>query len=185
MTYRTSRNPRERAWTRADLDRLPEDGNRYEVLDGALLVTPQAAFEHQRVATRLAVILSAYCDAEGIGVTVAPGTVLHGKCELQPDVQVIPGAPARGAMWDDLPRPILVVEVLSDSTARRDLGIKRDAYLRWQIAEYWAVDPRAATVHVFTTEAPEGREVRDELSWHPVGADAPLTVRVSEVVGAR
>ena len=146
MAQRAARSLRTRAWTRADLERLPDDGNRYEVLDGALLVTPQAAFSHQEIATRLAVALSAYCMAHGIGGVVAPGSVPHGKSELQPDVQVIPGRPPRGAKWTSLPRPFLVVEVLSDSTSRRDLGVKRDAYLRWGIPEYWAVDLDAKRV---------------------------------------
>ena len=179
MAPRATRSPRTRAWTRADLARLPDDGNRYEVLDGALLVTPQAAFGHQEIATRLVVALSAYCTAHGIGVVVAPGAVPHDQSELQPDVQVIPGRPPRGATWTSLPRPILVIEVLSDSTSRRDLGIKRDAYLRWGIPEYWAVDLEARRVHVFRPAGGEGEVVEHTLLWHPVPAHAPFELRLA------
>lgn len=181
MAQRATRSPRTRAWTRTDLARLPDDGNRYEVLDGALLVTPQAAFDHQAVATRLTVALSGYCTNYGVGVVVAPGAVPHGKSELQPDVQVIPGRPPRGAKWTSLPRPILVVEVLSDSTGRRDLGIKRDAYLRWGIPLYWVVDLDARRVHVFRPEDSDGEVVENTLLWHPVPALAPLELRVADL----
>jgi Uma2 family endonuclease len=179
---RTPQRARTRAWTRSDLQRLPDDGNRYEVLDGVLLVTPQAAFEHQRVATRLLLILGAYCDTHAVGVVVGPGAVPHGRSELQPDVQVIPGTPARRATWTSLPRPLLVVEVLSDSTSRRDLGIKRDAYLRWSIPEYWAVDIDERRVHVFRPELPEeGRVIDDVLTWKPVETAPALEVRLNDI----
>ncbi|MHB1097248.1 MAG: Uma2 family endonuclease [Gemmatimonadaceae bacterium] len=181
MAPRATRSPRTRAWTRADLARLPDDGNRYEVLDGALLVTPQAAFSHQEMATRLAVALSAYCMTHGIGVVVAPGAVPHGRSELQPDVQVIPGRPPRGATWTSLPHPILVVEVLSDSTSRRDLGIKRDAYLRWGIPLYWAADLVALRVHVFRLEGGEGEVFEDTLLWQPATAHPPLELRLADL----
>ncbi len=179
MAQRAARSLRTRAWTRSDLERLPDDGNRYEVLDGALLVTPQAAFDHQDIATRLTVALSAYCAAHGIGVVVSPGAVPHGKSELQPDVQVIPGRPPRGAKWASLPRAVLVVEVLSDSTSRRDLGIKRDAYLRWGIPQYWAVDFDAQRVTVFGLADGEGEIVEDVLRWQPDPAQAPLELRLA------
>ncbi len=176
-----TRAVRTRLWTRADLARLPDDGNRYEVLDGALLVTPQAAFEHQRVATRLAVALTRYCDAHGIGVVVAPGAVPRGRSELQPDVQVVPGTPPRRAKWTSLPRPLLVVEVLSDSTSRRDLGVKLDAYLRWGIAEYWVVDIDARCVHVFRPGGPEGRVIDAVLTWQPVAGVPALALQLNEL----
>ncbi|MFA6130508.1 MAG: Uma2 family endonuclease [Candidatus Omnitrophota bacterium] len=181
MAQRAARSLRTRAWTRADLARLPDDGNRYEVLDGALLVTPQAAFEHQAVAARLTVALASYCEALELGVVVAPGAIPHGKSELQPDVQVVPGRPPRSAKWTSLPRPILVVEVLSDSTSRRDLGIKRDAYLRWEIPEYWAVDLDARCVHVFRAGSAEGEVVEGTLVWRPAPPNAPLELRVADL----
>ena len=159
--------PRTRPWTRADLARLPDDGNRYEVLGGALLVTPQARFGHQEVAMRLLVALREYCERYGVGVVVGPGAVPHGKSELQPDIQVIPGPVRLRAKWTQLPRPILIVEVLSESTRARDLGIKREAYLKWGIAECWAVDLEACSVIVATPGQPDGIAVTDSLRWAP------------------
>ncbi len=120
-------------WSRDELERFPEDGNRYEVLDGELLVTPQPGFDHQFVAARLVHALYAYCAAHKIGVVVGPGAVIWGKNELQPDVEVIPvSPPPRKRTWATLPFPILAVEILSPSgvSRARDLGVKREAYLQ-------------------------------------------------------
>src|SRR5450755_3169587 len=131
-----------RRWTSADLVDLPDDGNRYEVLDGELFVTPQAAHDHQVVAFAFARKLADFCDAHGIAYIAAPGAVMWDDNELQPDIQVIPGkfVLRSGAKWKDLPLPLLVVEVLSPSTWQRDLKKKREAYLRIEIPTYWTVD---------------------------------------------
>jgi Uma2 family endonuclease len=161
------------------LARLPDDGNRYEVLDGALLVTPQARFGHQNIAFRLAAALHAYCASLHLGTVVAPGAVPHGKSELQPDVLVVLGPIAVDADWTDLPIPALVVEVLSESTRRRDLGIKRDAYLAWGIAEYWAVDTDARAVHVFTPAMSAGAVVTDTVRWAPQAGLPPFDLSLA------
>ncbi|MFI5311691.1 MAG: Uma2 family endonuclease [Gemmatimonadales bacterium] len=165
---------RTRRWTRADLARLPDDGNRYEVLDGELFVTPQAAFAHQSISTRLMFALHPYCARHGIGEVVGPGAVVWEKNEIQPDVQVIPGRhePRLGTKWEHLPHPLLVVEVLSDSTRRRDFGKKRDAYARLMIPTYWIVDPEKRLVVVWTAVSPEPSFVTDVLRWSP-RVDAP------------
>jgi len=172
MAQRAQRPTRTRPWTRSDLQRIPDDGNRYEVLDGQLLVTPQAAFSHQEIATRLLVALRGYCAGHGLGVVVGPGAVPHGKSELQPDVQVIPGSPRLSARWTQLPRPLLVVEVLSSSTRQRDLETKREAYLRWGIPEYWALDLEQRCAYVWRGEGSEPVRVSDALMWQP-RADLP------------
>ena len=161
-----------RPWTRSDLDRLPDDGNRYEVLDGALLVTPAPNERHQRLATELAAQLVWYCKAHSLGTVYAYGAIPRGRSELQPDVMVVPGGVSRrSAGWKGLPRPLLVVEILSDSTRQRDLLLKRDAYERWGIPEYWIVDADERCV----TVVHPGRDdltVADVLRWRP-SADVP------------
>jgi Uma2 family endonuclease len=171
-------------WHRSELAELPDDGNRYEVLDGELLVTPQAAHAHQLVAFELATALGAYVRAPGIGHLVAPGAVLFGGNELQPDIQVIPG-PGVGLTWETAPAPMLVVEVLSPSTQERDRGVKLAAYReRLGIPAVWLVDLDARAIHV--AEGPGGplRTVRDTLRWHPAGAVEPLTLNVQELFRA-
>ena len=172
---RSSAVPKPRPWTRADLARLPDDGNRYEVLDGCLLVTPQASYGHQSVATRLVVVLELYVAQNSVAHVVGPGAVPFGDHELQPDVQVIPG-PRQSGTWDSVPAPILVVEVLSTSTRRRDFGIKLDAYLgRARVPTVWVVDRWEREVHVCTHGA-EPRVERVLLEWHAPGAPEPLRI---------
>lgn len=173
-----------RPWTRAELARLPDDTNRYEVLDGELLVTPLYSPRHQFIARDLAVALQRYCDQHGIGTLVAPGTVVFGANELQPDVLLTPGPePALESRWEDLPLPLLVAEVESDVTVRRDRGIKADAYRRIGIPTYWAVDAVHRSVLVFTPESEEPATVTGVLSWRPRGDIPALEIPIATLLG--
>ena len=173
-----------RPWVRADLERLPDDGNRYEVLDGELFVTPQAAYDHQFIATQLVIALSGYCDRHGLGTVVGPGAVVFGKSELQPDVQVVPGPRhQRGTKWSDLPLPLLVAEVLSDSTGHRDIGKKREAYLRINIPTYWVIDADERRAFVWTPSSPEPVTVIDVLRWQPRADLPPLEIPLETLLG--
>ena len=170
-----------RPWTRADLARLPDDGNRYEVLNGELLVTPQANPVHQRIASELMLILEPYCQRHSLGVVVGPGAIPFGKNELQPDVQIIPCAIAdlkRG--WKRLPRPLLVIEILSEGSRHFDTGKKRDAYLDRGIADYWILDPdeRSATM---VRPALGDVTVEHLLTWRPAGVTEPLEIDLDVV----
>jgi Uma2 family endonuclease len=170
-----------RPWTRADLARLPDDGNRYEVLDGVLLVTPQAAVGHQRIATMLVVALEQYCARHSIGFVVGPGAVQFGENELQPDVQVVPGpAPAAKTTWAELPLPLLVVEILSDSTSRRDFGVKLEAYMRLGVPTYWVVDGEERRVTVWSGASSESLAVTDIVRWQPRDDVAPLAIPLEQ-----
>jgi Uma2 family endonuclease len=174
-------------WTSADLERLPDDGNRYEVLDGELFVTPQAEFRHQWIAQNLARQLSEYCERHSLADVVGPGAVKWAKNELQPDIEVIPGRydGTGRPQWQDLPRPILVVEILSDSTWQRDLWKKRDAYARRRIPTYWIVDPddRNVTVWTFPSTGKEPEVVTDVLRWQP-NTDLPaLEIALASIFG--
>jgi len=125
--------------TYADLEGMPDDGHRYELVDGVLVVTPAPGTAHQRCAYRLAALLlaAAGADLDVLGAPydylVAPSTL------LQPDVLV--------ARREDLGEarlerpPLLVVEVLSPSTGLTDLGTKRLAYEAAGVPAYWLVDP--------------------------------------------
>jgi Uma2 family endonuclease len=177
---RSPRTPRKIRWTRAHLASLPDDGNRYEVLDGQLLVTPQARFRHQRIALRLSTAVERYCEAHGVGVVVGPGAVVFDNNELQPDLQVIPG-PGPAALdpeWTDLPLPILVVEVLSSGSRRHDLVTKREAYLRIGIPEYWVVDVVKRHVLVCRPGSDASVVVTDTLRWKPVPHAPALAIDV-------
>jgi Uma2 family endonuclease len=174
-------------WSREELERFPEDGNRYEVLDGELFVTPQAGFDHQFVAARLVHALYAYCTAHKIGVVVGPGAVIWGRNELQPDIEVIPVSPPppRQRTWQTLPFPILAIEILSPSGASRarDLDVKRVAYLKRGIATYWVLDLEERCVHCWSSAVEEETVVSGVLRWHPRPAVAPFEITIDQLLG--
>ena len=106
-------------FTADDLDSMPDDGQRYELLDGEILVTPAPRVIHQSVVTELTVLLH-NAKTAGMRVLTAPTDVRFSlKRQLQPDVLVVVDGPL------DVPRieepPLLVVEVLSKTTRSRDL----------------------------------------------------------------
>jgi Uma2 family endonuclease len=122
-----------------DLDRMPDDGHRYELLDGALLVTPAPGWAHQAVQIALGSMLWNVCP-DGFVVLAAPFAVrLTLDTEVQPDVLV---ARREHMTPKNLPAPpVLAVEIRSPSTALIDLNLKRAVYERHGVQSYWLVDP--------------------------------------------
>lgn len=130
--------------TADDLDRLPSDGRRWELLGGTLHVTPAPSGPHQTIAFNLAVVLRA-ARPEGLAVMVAPFDLRpDGRTSLQPDVLVVTAEEAAKARTASV--PLLVVEVLSPGSRADDLGSKRIIYEALGIPSYWVVDPEGPTV---------------------------------------
>ncbi|MBB3040900.1 Uma2 family endonuclease [Nocardioides soli] len=136
--------PRGRQFTAADLAAMPDDGNRYELVDGALIVTPSPVTRHQIVVANLHWVLRVAGPSD-LRVLFAPYDVkLSDITVLQPDLLVAP----RTAFGEaNLPgAPLLAVEVLSPSTRHIDLGLKRSAYEAARCPAYWVVDPEDPSV---------------------------------------
>jgi len=130
-----------RPFTRADLEHTPNDGRRYEIIDGVLIVTAAPGRLHQRAVGRSYKLLDAAAPPE-FEVLLAPFAVaLAEDTEVQPDVVV----GWRKDFTDrDLPRPpVLAVEVLSPSTRMIDLHLKRARFERAGTPQFWIVDPVA------------------------------------------
>ncbi|MBA2551121.1 MAG: Uma2 family endonuclease [Nocardioidaceae bacterium] len=131
--------PRGRALTRHDLDAMPDDGYRYELIDGALIVTPAPSWRHQAVSAGLFLVLTRACPTD-LRVLYAPVDVaLADDTVMQPDLLV-----ARRTDFGerDLPTaPLLAAEVLSPSTRRIDLTLKRSRFEEAGCRSYWVVDP--------------------------------------------
>ena len=124
-----------------DLVHLPADGRRYELIDGALVVTPAPGIEHQLVVGGLYRLLWG-ARAAGTTVLMAPvGFVPRPETALQPDVVVVESDTATGPRLTHA--PLLVVEVVSPSTRSQDLGSKLHAYAQAGVRWYWVVDPVA------------------------------------------
>jgi Uma2 family endonuclease len=168
-------------WTLDELHRLPDDGNKYELVRGELFVTPPPSDDHETIIAKLARRLDPFVEAQQLGFVYRPRSVVRAEgSEVEPDLMVRAPKPPGGRDWDDAPIPILVVEVLSGSTRRRDLGAKRDFYRDIGVAEYWVIDPETKTVRVVRKAVPD--QLRsDELTWQPAGASDALTLRVPEL----
>ena len=175
--------PFARALTRADLASMPDDGHRYELLDGVLLVSPAPRWPHQDVLGNLHVLLKLACPP-GLAVGLAPFAVAFGDdTELQPDLFV---ARRSDITERDLPvPPLLCVEVLSPSTRRFDLLLKRDRYREAGVRSYWLVDPDEPTVTVL--ELQDGRYEQAAVvrpgEEHRVEHPFPVRLAPSELVG--
>jgi Uma2 family endonuclease len=146
-------------WTAEMVRALPDDGNRYEVVDGELLVTPAPNKLHQRAVGLLYSVLDPYARALGIGEAVmSPADIEldpHGM--VQPDVFVeglVGGRPTRA--WNVGAPLLLAVEVLSPSTARADRTVKRRRFQRAGVPEYWIL--------------------AETIEWHPAPCAAPLAI---------
>ncbi len=148
--------PQQGEWTREDWLRLPDDGYRYEVLDGELYMTPPPTIKHQRASFHLALKLGNFVLEHNLGeVLLAPCGVYLPKhpVPVQPDIlfvhtrqrEIIGEEYVEGA-------PDLVVEVLSPSNWLYDRREKFQAYQNAGVPEYWIVDYRACTIEVFFLE---------------------------------
>jgi Uma2 family endonuclease len=164
-------------WTREMVLALPDDGKRYELFDGELLVTPAPSWLHQRLVMAFYDRLKPYVLANGQGeVLLSPADVpLDGEQVAQPDLFVIPPSAARPpASWTELPNPILVLEVLSPSTARNDKVIKRRSFQRNRIPEYWIADPDARAVDRWRASDDRPEILDERLTWQPSPDHPPL-----------
>lgn len=161
----TSKPPR---WTAALVRAFPEDGNRYEVIGGELLVTPSPRREHQRAVLELAAELRSWLKGEDVGeVSVSPADLeLEPDDLLQPDVFVSPV----GKAWTDVRSLSLAVEVLSPSTRGQDRGRKRHFFSRVGVPEYWIVDCDQRCVERWRPGAAAPEILVESLEWLPAGA---------------
>ena len=166
-------------WTRETVLALPDDGNRYELFDGELLVTPAPSGLHQMALRIFYDAIAPYVTAQEIGAMFwSPADLALGGQELsQPDLFVVPSVPP-DRDWPAFPNPTLVIEVLSPSTARFDRFVKRRRFQKAGIPEYWVVDLDARAVDRWRP-ADERPETLDErLLWNPAGAMQPLELNL-------
>jgi len=162
------------------LEQFPADGKRYEILDGALIVTPAPNPPHQTLQAALGELLLPYIRTHSLGrLWFGPADVIFDEHTLfEPDLLVVVGEEARRLRsWKELPDPALAVEILSPSSARFDRGGKRERYLT-RVAEYWIVDPEARLIERWRQGDERPEIYRERLEWQPVPGVAPLRVDV-------
>ena len=170
-------------WTVDMLDALPDDGQRYEIIDGELFVTPSPGEGHQDVVGLLLARLLAYFTGSGLGkAVVSPSDVRRGdrtRNRLQPDVYVVRRVDGKRPPYPyDLADLLLAVEVLSPSTAHTDYQRKRTTYLTSGVGEYWVVNVEGRTVSRWRRAGAPGEVLSDRLEWHPAGMTKPFALEL-------
>jgi Uma2 family endonuclease len=170
-----------RAWTIEELQRLPDDGNKYELVEGELFVTPAPNETHETILARLHQLLVPYVAANDLGAVYRPRAVVRTRgSEVEPDLMVRAERMRPKTSWEKAPLPILVVEVASDSTRRRDYGPKRDWYMKIGVAEYWIVDGDACEITVVRQRA-KARVESETIEWRPRGAGRSLRISLADL----
>ncbi|MBI2401909.1 MAG: Uma2 family endonuclease [Gemmatimonadetes bacterium] len=166
-------------WTVARWRELEfREGERYEVIEGELVVTGIPALRHARAVAELARPVDDFVRAMGIGAVYqywAP-VFLNEYNVYLPDFIVSRSGATRAADWEELGMPMLVVEVLSPSSAKYDRGAKRQRYQGAGVDEYWIVDLDARLIERWRRGDARPEVLRDALTWQPVGVAEPLTL---------
>ena len=180
-----SQHPPRYTFDYSDYARFPDDGNRYEVIDGEVLVTPAPSPQHQHVLFTLAINLRQYVERWGLGVVLPDVDLLFVTGQfLRPDLLFVPES-ARGGITNRgiEEAPGLVVEVLSPTSRAIDRVKKPRRYGDFGIPEYWVVDPEERVVWVwrFATGVTTPERVTDRVEWRPEGAREPLVLELEEL----
>jgi len=172
-------------WTVEMLDALPDDGQRYEIIDGELYVTPAPSDLHQLVVGALYARLRAYMRPSTVGrAFTSPSDVRRGdrrRNRVQPDIFVVRLVDGSRPPYPfDLSDLLLAVEVESPSNPDYDYQTKRELYLGNGVPEYWIVSPVARTLARWRGAVDPGEILTAGLQWHPAGMPEPFGLELPE-----
>ncbi|HEX9221071.1 MAG TPA: Uma2 family endonuclease [Gemmatimonadaceae bacterium] len=158
-------------WTYEMLQTLPDDGSRYEIIDGELLVSPAPIWNHQGVLWKLVVLLDPYLARSRslFGVFAPADVAFDDKNVVQPDLFVLPLVDGKEPpTLEDAGSMMLVVEVVSPSTARADRVTKRLLYQRFNVPEYWIIDADARLVDRWRPGDARAEVLSEFIEWKPL-----------------
>jgi Uma2 family endonuclease len=172
-------------WTVDMLDALPEDGNRYEIIDGALFVTPAPSNWHQLVVGELYGRLQAYLRPFNVArAMLSPSDVWRSdrkRNRVQPDVYAVHLIDGEHPEYPyNIADLILSVEVESPSNSAYDYHTKRRLYFANGIPEFWIVSPEARTFSRWRGPSEDGELLTARLEWQPMGMPEPLIIDIPE-----
>ncbi|HEY3137994.1 MAG TPA: Uma2 family endonuclease [Blastocatellia bacterium] len=141
-----------------DLDALPEDGNRYELIEGELFVSRAPTLSHQAIVRKLLVAIQKYLEKHPIGeIWPGPGVIFSDLSGVIPDLVYISNERLDEIASGDrvVGAPDLIIEVLSPGVEneRRDRKAKRQLYQKYGVKEYWLIDPQVQTVEIYRTRS--------------------------------
>jgi Uma2 family endonuclease len=170
-------------WTREEVLALPDDGKRYELLDGELLVSPSPTGIHQRAVLKLYDRIQPYVRSHKLGaVALAPADLDFRSGQLlQPDLFVSAYWQGREPLhWAEFGIPFLIVEVLSPSTALNDRNRKRRRYQESGAGEYWIVDTDARLIERWKPEDVRPEILTERIEWQPEPSVSALAIDLTE-----
>ncbi|MGH7626690.1 MAG: Uma2 family endonuclease [Gemmatimonadaceae bacterium] len=174
-------------WTADMVRALPDDGKRYEVIDGELFVTPAPTWEHQAASRALFRLLDRYASEHALGaVFYAPADVeFSAERMVEPDLFVVPLIEGRSPRtWEEAGMLLLAVEILSPGTARADRLVKRRLYQRQEVPEYWIIDVAARLVERWRPEDERPEILTEYLEWQPAADQEALRIELEGYFGS-
>ncbi len=172
-------------WTVEMLDALPDDGQRYEIIDGELFVTPAPGESHQEVLGEVLYQLSRYLDDSNVGkVMLSPVDLWCGERDrnrVRPDVFVVRRIDGKRPEYPyHLNTLLLAVEVVSPGNALQDYHTKRELYQREGVCEYWVIDAEARIVSRWIGRDEPGETISQELRWKPDGMETEFVLNLPQ-----
>jgi|ADGO01.1.fsa_nt_gi Uncharacterized protein conserved in cyanobacteria len=173
------KGPPQGRWAVEHWERLPQDGNRYEIIDGTLYMTTSPSAFHQWIVGRCIRFLGIAAEERQLGVwyTAPIGVILSTRDAVQPDFLFIRAERAAELVRDRRVRgaPDLVVEVLSPGNSAEEMAKKRAMYARGGVPEYVEVDPATRSLMLY--------QLADELYAEPITYTEDQTLTLACVPG--
>lgn len=168
---------------------LPDDGKKYEIIDGELIMSPSPGTDHQKISIRLAHILFSHVSSRKLGeVLEAPTDVVLSMTEVvQPDIVFISSERTDIITKKNIiAAPDLVIEILSESTETLDRVTKKNLYERYGVREYWIVDPAVKIIEQYILENKAFRFISKFESGQSIDVRTieGLGVKLKDVFGA-
>jgi Uma2 family endonuclease len=168
-------------WTVDMLDALPDDGQRYEIIDGELYVTPAPSDVHQLVAGAFFTRLQAYLRQSLVGrALISPADVRkddRSRNRVQPDVFAVRLVDGKRPPYPyDLRDVLLAIEVESPNNPFLDYQVKRELYLSHGVPEYWIANTEGRVVSRWRSLADPGEVFSSRIEWQPAGIATPLVI---------
>ena len=173
-------------WTVEMLETLPDDGKRYEIIDGELIVSPSPRLGHQQILWKLVVLIDGYIRAHPswLGV-VAPADVVFDRTNVvEPDLFIARRDVNAKLEYIEAGSIALAIEVISPSTARQDRNAKRKLYQKFSVPQYWIVDPDGRLIERWRPEDTRPEILTDAIDWVPPGGGPALQLELDELFGA-